>query len=131
MALKLTLKPGERAAINGAVIVNGDRRTSLVIENKARVLREGDIMQAEEATTPARRVYWPIMMMYLDPAESEAMAAEYEARLGEFVDAVIDPGALQLCANLAAHVANGDHYKALVDCRRLIEFEESRLSNVH
>lgn len=130
MALKLTLKPGERAAINGAVIVNGDRRTSLVIENKARVLREGDIMQPQEATTPARRIYLPIMMMYLDPGTRGEMQAEYEKRLTEFASVVSDRKALSTCATLAAHVANGDFYKALGACRELMVFEETRLAHV-
>ena len=67
MPLKLSLKPGEKFVLNGAVLTNGDKRTSLVIQNKACVLREKDIMQVEDADTPARRIYFPIMMMYLDP----------------------------------------------------------------
>ena len=47
MPLKLSLKPGEKFVLNGAVLTNGDKRTSLVIQNKACVLREKDIMQPE------------------------------------------------------------------------------------
>ncbi len=130
MVLKLTLKPGERAAVNGAVIVNGDRRASLVIENRARVLREIDIMQPEEATTPARRIYFPVMMMYLDASTRKTMSAEFEARLTEFISAVTDSEALGTCAGVAADVANEDYYKALRKCRSLMEFEESRLAHV-
>src|SRR6202789_4626121 len=67
MPLKLSLKPGEKFVLNGAVLTNGDKRTSLVIQNKAALLRERDIMQPEDADTPARRIYFPIMMMYLEP----------------------------------------------------------------
>ncbi len=130
MVLKLTLKPGERAAVNGAVIVNGDRRASLVIENRARVLREVDIMQPEEATTPARRIYFPVMMMYLDEGTTKEMYAEFEARLTEFINAVSDGEALATCARLAADVANEDYYKALQKCRALMEYEETRLAHV-
>ena len=56
MPLKLSLKPGEKFVLNGAVLANGDKRTSLVIQNKACVLREKDIMQPESANTPARRI---------------------------------------------------------------------------
>ena len=59
MPLKLTLKPGEKFVLNGAVLANGDKRASLVVQNKACVLREKDIMQPEAANTPARRVYFP------------------------------------------------------------------------
>ena len=49
MPLKLSLKPGEKFVLNGAVLANGDKRTSLIIQNKACVLREKDIMQPDEA----------------------------------------------------------------------------------
>ncbi len=130
MALNLTLKPGERVAINGAVIVNGDRRSDITVENHARILREGDIMQPAEAVTPARRIYFPIMMMYLDPSTIEEMTGEYEQRIKEFAGAVSNPDALSKCAELAAHVANQNYYKALGVCRALIAFEKTRLSHV-
>ena len=66
LPLKLSLKPGEKFVLNGAVVQNGDRRTVLLLQNKASVLREKDIMQPEEVVTPARMIYFPIMMMYLD-----------------------------------------------------------------
>ena len=47
MPLKLSLKPGEKFVLNGAVLANGDKRTSLVIQNKACVLREKDILRFE------------------------------------------------------------------------------------
>ena len=71
MPLKLSLKPGEKFVLNGAVVQNGDRRSALLLQNKASVLREKDIMQEEEANTPARRIYFPVMMMYLDEAGAD------------------------------------------------------------
>ena len=44
MPLKLSLKPGEKFVLNGAVVQNGDRRAVLVLQNKASVLREKDII---------------------------------------------------------------------------------------
>ena len=130
MALKIALKPGEKVAINGAVIVNGDRRTSFVLQNKARVLREGDIMQPGEADSPAKLIYLAVMMLYLEETPTTALKNEYEKRLNEFVDVVTDPKALEECAALAAHVANSDFYKALNVCCSLIEFEKTRLDYV-
>ena len=66
MALKVTLKPGEKFVINGAVVVNGDRRSNLVIQNRVSILREKDIMLPQDADTPVKRIYFAIMMMYLD-----------------------------------------------------------------
>lgn len=130
MGLKLSLKPGEKIAINGAVIVNGDRRAEFVVENHANVLRERDILKVEEATSPARRVYLPVMLMALDPAARRTAFPEFERRLTEFAGAVTDPGALALCLKISAAVANGAYYRALHTCRALIEFETERLSHV-
>ena len=64
LPLKLSLKPGEKFVLNGAVLQNGDRRAVLILQNRASVLREKDIMQPEAVVTPARMIYFPIMMMY-------------------------------------------------------------------
>jgi flagellar protein FlbT len=130
MTLKLALKPGERVAINGAVIVNGDRRATFSVENQARILREKDILHLDEADSPAKRIYLPIMMMALEPERRDEFLPHYEARLTEFADAVLDPATLQGCARLAAAVANEEYYLALTLCRRLIEFEKTRLADV-
>ena len=83
MPLKLSLKPGEKFVLNGAVVQNGDRRGALILQNKASVLREKDIMQPDEAVTPARRIYFPVMMMYLD--EGEAGRSTTNSRDGDGV----------------------------------------------
>ena len=54
MPLKLTLKPEEKVVINGAVLANGPSKTTLSIENSAIILRQKDIMQESDATTPAQ-----------------------------------------------------------------------------
>src|SRR5262249_56878573 len=85
MPLKLSLKPGEKFVLNGAVLANGDKRASLVIQNKACVLREKDIMQPEDANTPARRIYFPIMMMYLDAETADSYYSQFALRMTEFI----------------------------------------------
>ena len=87
MPLKLSLKPGEKFVLNGAVVQNGDRRGVLVLQNKASVLREKDIMQEHEVTTPAKRIYFPVMMMYLDEASAHKVYDEFVRRVTEFMSA--------------------------------------------
>jgi len=130
MPLKLSLKPGEKFVLNGAVVQNGDRRSSLLLQNKASVLREKDIMQAEEAATPARRIYFPVMMMYLDQSTCETLHDEFIQRLSEFMGAVRNPDILTDCVNISRHVMIKEYYKALMLCRKLIEYEDERLGNV-
>jgi len=128
MPLKLSLKPGEKFVLNGAVLTNGDKRISLVIQNKACVLREKDIMQPSEANTPARRIYLPIMMMYLDPDGSEQYYNDFALRMTEFMGAVQHRQILAACIEISRDVTNGAYYKALMTCRKLFDFEQERLN---
>jgi flagellar protein FlbT len=130
MPLKLSLKPHEKFVLNGAVLMNGDRRASLVIENKASILREKDIMQSDEADTPIKRIYFPIMMMYLDAETSQAYYEEFVARMTEFMNAVSNRDALTLCVDISRDVLQAQYYRALMKCRKLFEFENVRLSYV-
>src|SRR5580692_12112051 len=114
MPLKLSLKPGEKFVLNGAVLANGDKRTSLVIQNKACVLREKDIIQPENANTPARRIYLAIMLMYLDGAASEEPYNEFALRMTEFMGAVRTPAVLASCVDISRDVTLGAYYKALI-----------------
>jgi flagellar protein FlbT len=126
----LSLKPGERFVLNGAVVQNGDRRGVLVLQNKASVLREKDIMQAEEANTPARRIYFPLMMMYLDEVNAARYYDEFVRRLTEFMGAVRNPEILAECVAISKQCMEREYYKSLMLCRKLIEYEDERLGNV-
>jgi flagellar protein FlbT len=67
MPLKITLKPGERLVVGGAVITNGsNQKCDLIVNNNAPVLREKDILTEKEATTPCSRIYFTIQLMYID-----------------------------------------------------------------
>ena len=130
MPLKLSLKPGEKFVLNGAVVQNGDRRTTLVLQNKASVLREKDIMQPEDAATPARRIYFPMMMMYLDDGGATRYYDEFAQRLTEFMGVIRNPEVLAECVAISKHAMAREYYKALMLCRKLIEYEDERLGNV-
>lgn len=129
MPLKLSLKPGERFVLNGAVVQNGDRRGVLVLQNKASVLREKDIMQQEEATSPARRIYFPVMMMYLDEAGAATYFEEFASRLAEFMSAISNADVLADCVVASKHVLAREYYKALMACRLLIDYESTRIAS--
>jgi len=130
MPLKLSLKPGEKFVLNGAVVQNGDRRTTLVLQNKASVLREKDIMQAEEANSPSRRIYFPVMMMYLDEVGANRYYDEFAERLMEFMGVISNAEVLADCVAISKHVMAREYYRALMTCRKLFEYEDMRLGNV-
>jgi flagellar protein FlbT len=131
MPLKLSLKPGERFVVNGAVLQNGDRRAVLLLQNKASILREKDIIQPEDVNTPGRRIYFPIMMMYLDPPDANRYYDEFVLRLNEFMGAIRSTEILKECVSLSREVMAQDYYKALTRCRKLLTYEQGLLGNVH
>lgn len=130
MPLKLSLRPGEKFVLNGAVVQNGDRRGVLILQNKASVLREKDILQPEDAISPARRIYMPVMMMYIDEADAGRYYPDFVQRMSEFMGAIQNTDILTVCVNVSKHCMEREYYKALMLCRKLIEYEDQRLGHV-
>ena len=130
MPLKLSLKPGEKFVINGAVVANGDKRSTLVVQNQAAILREKEILQAEEVTTPTRRIYFPIMMMYLDAENHETYYDEFALRMTEFMQVIANPEVLATCVMISKEVMRGEYYRALIHAKKLFAYEDERLNYV-
>ena len=130
MPLKVTLKPRERFVLNGGVLVNGNRRTDLIIENQVSLLRERDILHPEEANTPTRRIYFAIMMMYLEEALDSPFYQEFVDRITEFMCVVTRKEILGKCHQILDDVHEQRFYSALMTCKTMLPFEKERLENV-
>jgi flagellar protein FlbT len=126
MALKLSLKPNEKLILNGAVIANADRRATLIVHNKASILREKDIIKEEDVNTPAKHIYFPIMLMYMDGFQSKYYD-EFALRMTEFMSAISTPEAIANCVDISKNVMDKNFYKALINCKKLIKFESERM----
>ena len=71
--MNITLRAGERIYINGAVL-RVDRKATLELMNDATFLLETHVMQAKDATTPLRQVYFVVQVMLMDPASAKTTA---------------------------------------------------------
>jgi flagellar protein FlbT len=127
MALKVELKPGEKLLIGNCIITNSDQRTRLFIDGKAPILREKDILTAETANTPAKRIYLAVQLMYIEDDITKARDA-YFALVNEFLEAV--PSSSELVNQINNEILTGQLYKALKASQRLIEYEQDLISNV-
>ena len=128
MPLKIELKPGEKFVVNGAVIVAGRAGASLALKNQAVLLRGRDVMQEEEATTPARRVYFHLMLMYINPENRAEHEARFEAYRGEYAETTtLEPTRAKL-ARIRELAAADAFYPALKLCKDLIAFEDGLLA---
>ncbi|KMO42008.1 flagellar biosynthesis repressor FlbT [Methylobacterium variabile] len=75
--MRLSLRAGERIYINGAVL-RVDRKVAIELLNDATFLLESHVLQAEEATTPLRQLYFAAQTMLIDPGQAEAGRALYD-----------------------------------------------------
>ncbi len=124
MPLRVELKPGERIIIGQSVITNSDTRTAFLIDGDAPIMREKDILTAETATTPVKRVYLCVQMMYLEndiPAYQEL----YLGFIKELIEAV--PSFRETIEDVSKLSLSGALYKALKELRPLIKREEEFL----
>jgi flagellar protein FlbT len=128
MGLKITLKPNERMIIGGAVITNGGPKCSFIVENKVPILREKDILNAEKANSPARRIYFSIQLMYIDKANLTAHHNMYWKLVRQFLEAA--PNALGIIDRISEDILNGNYYIALKNCKKLIAYEEEIMASV-
>ncbi len=130
MALKLTLKPGEKFVINGAVVQNCDRRVTLTIENKASILRSKDVMLPHEANTPVKRIYFAVMLLYLGEGLEKDAYEEFVQRMAEFFDVLLNKSIMELCLDIVRDVNTKNYYRALMGCKKLMPYEKERLEYV-
>jgi len=124
MALKIELKPFERIIIGESLITNSDQRTRFLIEGNAPILREKDILTADAANTPIKRIYLCVQMMYL-----ENDIAKYQDTYFEFVKDILAamPSSRKQIEAASNHILSGSFYKALKDIRKLMSREEELL----
>ena len=128
MPLKLILKPNEKVVINQAVIVNGGEKSEIILENKASVLRERDIMPEDQADSPAKRIYFVAQMMYMFPTNTRFYQDKFNELAKDFVNAV--PSSTPIVLEIGEGIIRGNLYGALKKCRKLMRYEEEVLSNV-
>jgi len=123
--LRVELKPFERIVIGQSVITNSEHRATFLIDGDTPILREKDILTAETANTPVKRIYLCVQQMYLE----DDIPKYQELYLGfvrDMLEAV--PSSREHIEAASNHILNGDLYKALREIRKLMKREEELLS---
>ena len=122
MSLRLTLKPNERVIINGCVLKNGPRRHLIEVENRADILRGEDMLSAETAETPVRRLAYHIQIALV----SRSHRAEYDLLITEGMAQLIQalPRFAAEIAEAEAQLQAKDYYNAFRALKPLIAHED-------
>ena len=126
MSLKVELKPGERLIVGNCVITNSDQRTRLFIDGKAPILREKDILTADTANSPAKRIYFAVQLMYIHE-DTAKLSEDYFKLINDIISAA--PSTIRIVDEINNEILTGQLYKALKAAKKLIQYEQELLAN--
>ena len=127
MPLQLTLKPGERVILAGAVIKNGPTVAHLQIENQVTILRQKDILSEAEATTPCKKIYLVVQLMYIGEGLTTELVQVYWDLVRDVL--VAAPSTNDLISQMSAYIVENSFYPALKVAKKLISYEEELLTH--
>ncbi len=100
----ISLKPGERIFINGAVL-RVDRKVAIEFLNDVTFLLEAHVMQPTQTTTPFRQLYFILQTMLIDPSNAGATRQLFDSYF----------------TNLCNALSSQELLAALSEVRRLVD----------
>ncbi|MEO1642745.1 MAG: flagellar biosynthesis repressor FlbT [Pseudomonadota bacterium] len=121
MPLKLSLRPSEAIIVNGAVMRNGDRRGVMVVENRAKILREKDVVFPEAIQSLAEHAYFAIMQIYLTSETEGELYIDATSALADLAATSADDILKQRALDISILLADARVYEALSKCRKLMK----------
>jgi len=124
--LKISLKPNEKIYINGAVI-RVDRKVSIELMNDVQFLLESHVIQADQASTPLRQLYFILQVMLMNPAAASEARDMFRRSLPMLLASFEDG---EICSALKQidRMVGEDHvYEALKAIRALYPLERRAL----
>ncbi len=125
--LVIRLAPHERVLLNGAVIENGDRRTSLSIKTPhANVLRLRDAIHPDQANTPVKRTCYLAQLVLAGDSTPEEIRAPLLRAIEQLSQVFSDHDSRALLGKATEHVLEDDHYQGL-KCLKALLPREARL----
>ena len=128
-SLVLELKSGDMMVINGAAI-RFRTKTRLELASHARFLFGKQLMAPNEASTPARRIYYALQTAYIGADEERPAALSTAQKLiNMFRDVTTSPTARLILDEITDAAKNDLCYQALKLTRRIIRHEDAVLAS--
>ncbi|MCO5162599.1 MAG: flagellar biosynthesis repressor FlbT [Mesorhizobium sp.] len=125
--LRISLKPNEKIYINGAV-VRVDRKVSIEFLNDVQFLLESHVMQAHDASTPLRQLYFIVQIILMTPGAADEARAMFRKSLSLLLASFEDPVILSELKEIDRLVGEGQVYDALRAIRSLYPLEAEILA---
>lgn len=115
------LHDGETLIVNGAML-RVPVAAEVIVDNHATVLRGDAIMRAEQANSPARRLYHACLQAYVG-TDVVAQQQRIVTDLRTVLERQPDDAGRAACVRFANAVASGNYVHALRECLTLMEQE--------
>ncbi len=125
--MKISLRAGERIYINGAVL-RVDRKVSVELVNDVMFLLEGQVMQASDATTALRQLYFIVQLMLMNPTDVRDAAALYAQHLAALFAVCENREMLDGLGAVDELVTATRYFEALKRIRALFPVEQAILA---
>lgn len=125
-ALKISLKPNEKIYVNGAVL-RVDRKVSIELMNDVQFLLETHVLQADEASTPLRQLYFIVQIMLMNPDSADQALGMFRKSLTLLLANFADERIKSALKNIDRQVSEGHVYEALKAIRALYSIEQAIL----
>ncbi|WP_367718142.1 flagellar biosynthesis repressor FlbT [Nitratireductor sp. GISD-1A_MAKvit] len=121
--LKISLKANEKVYVNGAVIKT-DRKVTLEFLNNVQFLLENHVLQAEQACTPLRQLYFTVQIMLITPDSADDARKLFNQLLPKLLVSFTNERIRAGLKHVEELVANGQVYDALKEIRALYPAED-------
>ncbi|MEP0944767.1 MAG: flagellar biosynthesis repressor FlbT [Rhizobiaceae bacterium] len=127
---KISLKPHERVYINGAVI-KVDRKTSLEFLNDVQFLLESQVLQAAEADTPLKRLYFTVQIQLMSPSDTTAARRMFKEQLEQLLLTFEESTVRDSLVAVERLVADGRFHEAMKSLKSLYPIEQRLLNGIN
>jgi flagellar protein FlbT len=125
--LVIELRAGDKLLVNGASL-QFKTRTTMLVSNHVRFLFGRQIMEPEDATTPARRIYLAMQSAYVcDDQERPALVQTARALTEAYIAATTVEGARQALRLALAEMEAGEFWSAMRRVRTLFPHDDALL----
>lgn len=125
---KVSLKANERIFINGAV-VRVDRKISLEFLNDVDFLLENHVLQASEATTPLKQLYYIVQIIVMAPNNADNALDLFRASIASLLDTFENSQITSELKNVDRLVNEKRIFVALKTIRSLFPIEEEIMAS--
>jgi len=125
--LQISLKPGERIYVNGAVL-KVDRKVSVEFLNDVSFLLEHHVLHPEDTRTPLRQLYFIVQTVLIDPANSDDARAMFYVSHASMLASLKNAKILDGLAEVRDFFERGRPFDALKVLRSLFAIEDDILA---